>query len=144
MKEYFFFIKIKDIKNDQGFTLLEILVAIALMSITLAGVIQLFSGTLRAISKSENYVYAALKAESVMREIMEKDDLTDDSWSETTEDDYRIDVTVSEYEDERFEELFENEDIALLEINMTLSWEFGTKERSIKLSSLKLVQKEDF
>ena len=79
-----------------------------------------------------------------MREIMERDDLTEDTWSETTDDDYKIDVTVSRYEDERFEEFFESEEIALFQIDMTFTWTFGTKERSIKLSSLKIVKEEDF
>ena len=64
MKSFRLFVgQIRGLRNAQGFTLLEILVALALMSITLAGFIQLFSGSLRAISHSENYVHAALKAE---------------------------------------------------------------------------------
>lgn len=140
----FFKNEIDYLKKSQGFTLLEILVALALMSITLAGFIQLFSGSLRTISRSENYVHAALQAESVMREIMARDDLKEDSWSETKDDDYTINVTVSRYGDERFEEFYENKDIVLLQIDMTLIWIFGTKERTIKLSSLKLVKNEDF
>jgi prepilin-type N-terminal cleavage/methylation domain-containing protein len=144
MKTAILLLRIRDMRNVQGFTLLEILVALALLSITLAGFIQLFSGSLRSIAKSEDYVYAALKAESMRREVMEKNDLEEDSWTETTDDNYTMNVTVSRVEDERFEELLEMEEIYFLQIDMTLSWMVGEKERSIKLNSLKLLKNEEF
>lgn len=126
-------------KNESGFTLMEILVALTLMGITLTAFVQLFSGSLRTISKSEYYVYASMRADSAMREVMERTDLDVGSWSETDVEGYTIDVTVTEIEEERFEEL---DEYRLLQIDLVLKWIQGKSERMIKLSSLQVARNE--
>ena len=123
-------------KNESGFTLMEILVALTLMGITLTAFVQLFSGSLRTVSKSQDYVYASIRADTAMREVMERSDLDVDSWTETDEEGYIIDVTITEVDEERFEELDEHR---LLQIDLTLKWIKGESERAIKLSSMQVV-----
>ncbi|GAB4420300.1 MAG: hypothetical protein OHK0032_16020 [Thermodesulfovibrionales bacterium] len=121
-----------------GFTLLEVLVALAILGIAITVVLQLFSANLRAVSTSEDYVSAAMKAEAKMREILDDEKLTERSWSETTDDGYRIDVSVSDTSKERTENLL----VRLLEIDLTLRWIKGTKERSLTLRTVKVVNKQ--
>src|SRR4030043_2201930 len=121
-----------------GFTLLEVLVAIAILGIAVTVVLQLFSANLRAISASGDYVYAATKAEAKMREILSDDKLSDKSLSETTDDGYRIDVSITDALKDRTENL----QARLLEINLTVHWMIGTRNKSITFRTMKVVEKE--
>jgi type II secretion system protein I len=125
--------------NRKGFTLLEVLVATAILGIAVAVILQLFSANLRAISLSRDYVSASIKAEAKMKEILNSDEkISEKSFSETTDDGYRIDVSIAEALKERTENL----QVKLLEINLTIRWLRGTKERSLTLSTMKVVKRE--
>lgn len=124
--------------GDRGFTLLEILVAIAILGIAITVVLQLFSANLRAISASGDYVSATTRAEAKMREILADDELSEKSLSEITDDGYRIDVSVNDALKDRTDNL----QVRLLEIALTIHWTKGTKERSLTLKTLKVVEKK--
>jgi len=124
--------------RSAGFTLLEVLVAVAILGIAIAVILQLFSADLRAISLSGNYVEAAAKAEAKMREVLDDDALTERSLSETTNDGYRIDVSVTRALGSRTENL----PVILLEISLTVHWTKGTKERALNLRTMKMVTKQ--
>ncbi len=124
--------------DPHGFTLLEVLVAIAILGIAVTVVIQLFSANLRAISASGDYVSAVTKAEAKMSEILSDDKLSDKSLSETTDDGYRIDVSITDALKDRTENL----QVRLLEINLTVRWMRGTKDKSITFRTMKVVEKE--
>jgi prepilin-type N-terminal cleavage/methylation domain-containing protein len=120
-----------------GFTLLEVLVAIAILGIAITVVIQLFSANLRAISASGDYVSASIKAESKMREILsDENKLFEESFSESTNDGYIIDVSINNVLNERTDNLM----VRLLEINLTVHWTRGIKEKSLTLKTMKLVK----
>ena len=122
----------------RGFTLLEVLVAMALLSIALVAIFELFSSNLRGIAKSDDYSNAVITAESKMREILEDDNLAERAWTESTKDGYRIDAVVSSTANDRTENL----QIKLLEINLTVSWTKDARERTFNLKTLKMVKKK--
>lgn len=124
--------------REGGFTLLEVLVALALLSIALVAVFELFSANLKGITASDDYVSAVLRAESKMREILDDDKLTEKSWSEATDGGYRMDATVADAATDRTENL----QVKLLEITLTVHWTRGIKERSLTLKTMKLVEKQ--
>lgn len=126
------------ISEQRGFTLLEVLVAVAILGIAIAVILQLFSADLRAISVSGNYVEAAAKAEAKMREVLDDDALTERSLSETTNDGYRIDVAVTRALGNKTENL----PVILLDISLTVHWTKGTKERALNLRTMKMVIKQ--
>ncbi len=129
----------KKIKIDQsGFTLLEILVSIAIVGIAVTIIFQLFSANLRAISVSKDYVSVVVRAEEKMREIMDDEKLSEKTLSETTEDGYRIDYSISKV----LEDKTENLHVEVFQIDMSIYWTEGMKNRSMKLSTLKTVQKQ--
>ena len=123
---------------ERGFTLLEVLVAMVLLSIALVAIFELFSTNMRGIAKSDDYSNAVMLGESKMREILDDDNLTEKTWEETTEDGYRINAVVSNSANDRTENL----PIRLLEINLTVSWIKDSKERSLNLRTLKMVHKQ--
>ncbi len=126
------------LNSRSGFTLLEVLVSTAILGIAVTVVLQLFSANLRAISASGDYVSAATKAGAKMREILSYDELQEKSFSEVTDDGYRMDVSITDALKERTENL----QVRLLEINLTIHWMTGTKERALTLRTMKVVEKE--
>ena len=123
--------------SRDGFTLLEILVALALLSIALLVIVQLFSADLRGIAVSEDYVVAVAKAESRISELLDDDNLSEKNWSEVTDDGYRIDASVKEALRERSDNL----QVKLLDIAITVYWTQGTRQRAVSLSTLKIINK---
>lgn len=124
--------------SRNGFTLLEILVAIALLGVAIVLVLQLFSADIRAITASEEYVTAVKRAEAKMREVLDEEKLEEGSWSEAMENGCRADVTVSETLKERTESL----PVKVLEIALTFHWTNGSKTRSFTLRTMKVVAKK--
>jgi len=124
--------------NKAGFTLLEILVALAISSIALIVILQLFSANMRSVSISEDYVSAVIKAEAEMREILDNPNLAEGSWSEITPDGYRIDVFMSNAETERTQNLR----IGLLDVTLTINWTKGAKAKSFTLRTQRVVNKQ--
>src|SRR4030042_4685923 len=126
------------LNSSKGFTLIEVLVAMALLGIAITVVLQLFSANLSAISASGDYISASTKAAAKMREILADDSLSEKSLSEVTDDGYRIEVSITDAIEERTENL----QIKLLQIDLTIHWTKGKKDKSITLRTMKVVNKE--
>ncbi len=60
------------INTKKGFTLIEIMVALAIMSVSLVVILQLFSGGLRSIKISDDYLRATILARNKMNEFEAK------------------------------------------------------------------------
>ncbi len=121
--------------GHRGFTLLEILVALAVLGIAVVVVFQLFSANTRSLSDSNEYAAAVVRAETRMREILSSEILKPQIWTEMTGDGYRIDVTVAETLQSRTEGL----PVQMFEVTLALYWKRGPKEKSITFSSMKLM-----
>lgn len=126
-----------DLKKRDGFTLLEVLVAIAILGIAITIIIQLFSSNLQAIKASGDYVTASTKAEAKMREILDGR-ISEGMYKDVTEDGYTMDIAISEVLNERTENL----NLRLLQIDLTIRWIEGSKQKSMTLSTLKMLGKE--
>lgn len=126
-------------KQGQGFTLMEILVAMTVMGVAVVYLAQLFSANLRAIGASQDSLAALPLAETLMREIVESDKIEEKSWKKETDQGWRMEVSVSEILKERTQNL----SVKLLQIEMTLSWEKALRKRPLTLRTLKVVNKID-
>jgi general secretion pathway protein I len=122
----------------RGFTLLEVLVALSILGIAITVILQLFSANLGALSASEDYISAVVKAEAKMREILDDKDLSEKSWSEVTDDGYRFDVSITQTSQDRTDNL----QVQLLEVALTLYWKKDTKNKSFTLRTMKVVNKK--
>lgn len=121
-----------------GFTLLEVLVAVALLGIAVTVVLQLFSANLRTLAASEDYVAAVTQAEVKMRELLDQESLIETAWTETSEEGHIMDVSITETLKERTESL----QVSLFEIVLTVRWNNGGRERSLTVRTLKTVPKQ--
>ena len=122
----------------EGFTLLEVLVSLAIMAIAMTLVMQLFSANLRAVVRSGDMTSAIIKGEYRLREILAEPFLAEKAWNEVTDDGYRIDVAVSEAMTEKTDNLPVN----LMEIVLTVHWIDGLREKSLRLKTMKVVDKK--
>lgn len=127
----------KTLNSYKGFTLLEILVAIAIIGITLTIILQLFSSNLRAVTASKDYVQATVKAEERMRALLEEE-LSEGHYTEQSEDGYTIDIDVKKV----MEDKTENLQVELVEIGLSVKWQDGFKEKKINLNTYKVREKE--
>jgi prepilin-type N-terminal cleavage/methylation domain-containing protein len=122
---------------EKGFTLLEILVALALLGIAIAMILQLFAAGTRALSASEDYLAASVAGEARLREIVETTILSETAWQEVDTDGRRVDVSVVETLRERTDGL----PVRVFNVSVTLRWSWGLKDRRITLHTLKTVDR---
>jgi prepilin-type N-terminal cleavage/methylation domain-containing protein len=121
-----------------GFTLLEVLVALAVLGIAVTVVFQLFSANLQALSASENHVEVSLRAAARLRELLDDRELSERAWSEISPEGYRLEIAVREALADRTDLL----PVRLLEVDLTVRWNRGNRERSLNFQTLKLMEKE--
>ncbi|MGO9139591.1 MAG: prepilin-type N-terminal cleavage/methylation domain-containing protein [Syntrophales bacterium] len=121
-------------KEQHGFTVLEVLVSLIIISIAVVSVIQLTSMNLRNLTKSSDQVNALLTANSKMRKILEMDKMDDKSWRETDEQGNTYDISVAEIRNKRTE----NVPVKLEEITLTLHYLIAQKERNVTLRTEKV------
>lgn len=124
--------------SSKGFTLLEILVALAILATAVTVIFQLFSASLRNISVSEDVVNAAIKAEAKMREVLSSEELSENSWTETTTDGYTFTVNIAETLQQKTDSL----PIQVLQVDLAVSWVKNTKERTLHLKTFKVVERQ--
>lgn len=124
-------------RAQAGFSLLEILVALLLLSITATILFQLFSRSSRNISVSEDYMTAAIVGEASMRQTLDNDDLQEGTFSQTKENGYTIEARITEVLKERTESL----QIRAFDIDVCVKWSRYFKDKMIRLSTLKLMDK---
>ena len=129
--------ELKSLKGTGGFTLLEVLVALALLGIAVTAVLQLFSANLKSISASEEYVAGSLEAQSKLKEVLDGNEFSEKSWYGVTNNGYRFQVSVSDSLSERIENL----PVKLVAVEVKVYWNRGDLEKSLTLKTMKIVEK---
>ncbi len=129
--------KLRPLTGTSGFTLLEVLVALALLGIAVTAILQLFSANLKSISASEEYVAGSLEAQSKMREVLDSQEFSERSWNGITNNGYRFQVSVSDTLPERVENL----PVKLVVVEVKVYWARGAGEKSLTLKTMKMVEK---
>ena len=122
------------VKRQRGFTVLEIMVSLIIISIAVVSVIQLTSMNLRNLSKSSDQVNALLAANSKMRRILEMDKMEAKFWREADEQGYTYEISINEIRNKRTENL----PVKLEEIILTLHYVTAHKEKILTLGAEKL------
>ena len=120
---------------SRGFSLIEVLVAFSIASVSLTIIFQLYaSGTTSAILGNE-YSHALVIAQSRMEMIGTVEDFQDYTPSGIESDKFYWDITVDEYvPDGSIPDLLR---IDLKTVSVTITWDSRDQERSITLQTLK-------
>jgi general secretion pathway protein I len=130
--------------KKQGFTLIEVIVALAILGIGLTVIIELFSGGLRLAKVSEEYSKGVNYARSKMEEVMIQPVLEEGTEEGEFDDTYRWAVGI-----EKVELLPVPADIdlkppvELFLIKINVQWKSGSKTRSTSVESYKTLKIEE-
>ena len=124
------------LKNEQGFSLLEVVVALMIMAGGFLAVLNLFSGSVRSVDFSGQYLKAVTLANSKMNELeIQNFTLDDSSGNFKNEENYRWEVDISPYDSD-----LNNEEsgIQLQKILLKVLWNDDGHTRNIELATLRL------
>lgn len=118
---------------------MEVIVALSIMAVGFASLMQLFSGSIQSIEMSGEYLKGITLANHKIGEL-ELEDFETDQFSGKFEDeeDYRWELEVEPYETP-----LNNEDlnIAVFKVKLRVFWTARNRERNVELATLKILGK---
>jgi len=124
-------------QHQQGFTLLEILAAFLVFSLSFAVILQVMSSSLRNTRLSESRTQVALFAQSKMDLLGIDGPIEEGSDSGDFNDKYRWDMDISVYEPGDDRNL--NTDLIpvdLYQVDLIVRWEQARQERQVRFTTL--------
>lgn len=124
--------------TEKGFTLMEIMVALAIFGIGFIAVIELFSGSLRSAAKSQEYSKAIILCREKMNEAMIDNQLQLGNYNGDFEDGNRWEMEVLPYNIFDDEEL-EGFPLEILEIRIRSIWK---GEKTFELVGIRAIPAE--
>ena len=131
------------IMNKKAFTLLEIMVAIAILGIALTIILQQFSTGLKTVTVTRDYTKALIHAREKLEEFCLAKKLSETEESGEFEDGYKWRVVIAPYEEEnKTKTSTEFLLLSMYKVTSSVSWEGGNKEKKIELATVKIVPKE--
>ncbi|MCV6615492.1 MAG: prepilin-type N-terminal cleavage/methylation domain-containing protein [Cellvibrionaceae bacterium] len=123
---------IQSAANRRGFTLLEMLVTVAILGLSLGALYQAISGASRNVRVDEKYTYAIILAQSLMQQhsIVPVSGLDQEG---ETDGGFQWRVEARPRTDERPQGLAEG---ALQDIVVEVKWQDGPRQRAFELNSV--------
>ncbi len=129
----------KSSKDQNGFSLLEILVAVMVLATALVVILQLFSGGLRSGRLSDQYTRALFHARSKMEELLLLDKLMD------TELNGEINTDFTWYAKIEWvppgTEIEKRQHVDMFHITVNVGWAEGIKNKRVEISTLTIARK---
>ena len=132
---------------SQGFTLLEVLIAVAILGTAIVVILLQFSVALRAGSITQNVTVAVLHAREKIEELKMERELSESANSGTFADGYEWETQVLPYrhevipEDEQF---YENLKVETYQLSSVVKWKDGERTKQVLLTTLKTVRKKEW
>ena len=123
--------------GGRGFTLVEVLVAFAILAFSLAVIARIFSTGAQSSRAADAVTLATLLAESSLASIGIEAPLREGQDSGAWDSGFRWRSTVQLFESETPADLA-LADVRLYEVSVTVSWNVSGGERSVSLSTLRL------
>ena len=121
--------------NEEGFSLLEVIVALSIMAIGFVTVMQLFSGSIKSIDLSDQYLKAVSLANHKMGALELDDFLTEELSGEfKNEPDYSWTLDLEPYGDILNNE---EENILLSKITLNVLWGNDEKQRNVQIVTVR-------
>jgi general secretion pathway protein I len=126
-----------------GFTLIELLLAFMVFAMSFAVVLEILSGSMRNTVRARHFTEAALTAQSVMDQVGIEIPLEVGYGANGEDGDYRWALEIYEYagaeSDMNAVELAELTQIALLQVDLEVSWGEPPRDRSERFTTIKAV-----
>lgn len=124
--------------RQQGFSLLEVLVAFSILTLLLGVVLHIFSNGVRMAELSGEYSRAMQMAQSLLATAGVEEKLEEGESRGMTADRYRWRVGVTPYLPEIEEVDFDLLPVVPYRVDVSVGWEEGGAERSVNLTTLRL------
>jgi general secretion pathway protein I len=122
--------------NQNGFSLLEVIVALAIMAIGFMTVLKLFSGSIRSVGMSDQYLKAITLANSKMGELEMIDfNLQETSGTFEHEESYRWEVDITPYTSDLNDP---ESGVSLSQVILKILWLDGDNQRQVELATVKI------
>lgn len=137
--------RLRHVRVDKGFTLIEVVVALAILGVGLTVIIELFSGGLRLGRASMEYTKAVNYARMKMEETMLKP-AVEEGTQEGESDDrtFRWQVGVKKVDLLSIDKSIDYKPpIELFQVKIDVFWKSGAKEKSTSVESLKAIKPEE-
>jgi len=142
-------------KESAGFTLLEVMIAVAILAIGLVTLFQLFSGSLRSVKVAADYSRAVMGARAKMDEVLgclyvedfealerqgefgaqDGEDLFQGYRWEIVDEDYVVPELEQEWDKQKSGE---DKKFLLKKITVRVIWKSGERDKQVELSTLKM------
>lgn len=128
-------------RQSGGFTLLELLLAFVVFSLSFAIVMEILGGSMRNTMRARNYTEAALIAQSVMDQVGLEIPLEPEMQmkGESGGYDWNLDIVIYEDsgENSKSVELASMTGIEMLEIQLVINWGEPPRERSVEFGTVR-------
>jgi general secretion pathway protein I len=130
-------------RRDRGFTLLELLLAFVVFTLSFATVLEIMSGSMRNTVRARQYTEAALTAQSVMNQVGLDIPLEAGSSASGEYGEFEWDLSIFDFEatEENFRtvELAELTGMELLQIELEIRWGQPPRERSERFTTVRAI-----
>lgn len=126
-----------------GFTLIEVVVAMAILGVGLVVIIELFSGGLRLGKTSEEYSKAIQYARLKMEEVLENTSLAEGEEEGQFDNDYRWAVAVKKVDLLPQKDADYRPPIDFYQVRVNVFWRSGLRERSTGVETYRTLRVEE-
>jgi general secretion pathway protein I len=130
-------------RRNGGFTLLELLLAFLVFTLSFATILEILSGSMRNTVRARGYTEAALTAQSVMNQVGLEIPLEPGSSAQGEAGDYLWELSIYSYSqsgaDDYTVALADLTGIELLQVELLVSWGQPPRERTSRFSTVKAV-----
>jgi len=124
-------------RSQQGYSLVEVLVAFVILAMALTVLFRIFSSGLRNVDVSADYSRAVLVAEERLTAPGRGEDLQAGVSEGVVADRYRWTRNISEYRVEGYDPVRDS-GVAAFRIEVEVLWESGRSDRRVALSTIRL------
>jgi general secretion pathway protein I len=123
-------------RRVEGYTLVEVLVAMMILALALTVLMRIFSGGLRNLSVSADYGYAVVLAEAQLAAAGSSEALVPGE-TRSSDDKFRWTRTIEEYRAEEFTEM-DKLPVTAFQVTVVVEWPNVSRTRQLNLSTIKL------
>ena len=131
-------------RNRKGFTLMEVLVSLAILGIGLSIILELFSGGLRSAKISEEYTKATWYGKMKMEEMLTTKDLFEGAAEGSFDSEFFWTSEVKKANPSLSQDIFAESELPvdLYQIIVKVTWRSGMGQRNLEMESLRAFKKE--
>jgi general secretion pathway protein I len=125
--------------RQSGFSLLEILVAFAVLALALGVLLRIFGGAARISGVADQYARAAVIAESLLAAADGETPLQPGETSGSVDETFHWTMSVNPYQGEDPIQFAENLPLVPYQVDLKVQWEEGDESRTYELTTLRLL-----